>query len=151
MKKLSAQQQHLLVALAAGSTLKAHRTVEGAKLYRLHSLHGVAEEIAAADPEVTRIPRELLDDPSEAAGRKVARMKRNYAFDRARYFLPAAAETNVMLLMSARGWVQLCQHLLSHPAPEAREVGAAVRQELEFAAPRLLKHAEAKPSLVRAL
>jgi hypothetical protein len=42
----------LLVALAAGSTLKAHRTVEGAKIYRLHSLHGAAtEEIAPADVE----------------------------------------------------------------------------------------------------
>jgi thymidylate synthase ThyX len=111
----------------------------------------VWEEIAAADPSVTRIPRELLDDPSEAAARKVARMKRNYAFDRARYFLPVAAETNLMLLMSARGWVQLCQHLLSHPAPEARDVGSAIRAELELAAPRLLKHAQAKPSLVQGL
>lgn len=109
------------------------------------------EAVAAADPTVTRIPAALLNDPSEAAGRRVARMKRNYAFDRARYFLPAAALTNVMLVMSARGWVQLCQHLLSHPLPEARALGAAVREELGLVTPRLLKHAEAKPSFVRGL
>ena len=54
-----------------------------------------------------------------------------YAFDRARYFLPAAARTNLMLVMSARGWVQLCQHLLSHPAPEAQEAGTLIREELQ--------------------
>jgi thymidylate synthase ThyX len=105
------------------------------------------EEIGAADPAVARIPTALLEDPSDVAARKVARMRRNYGFDRARYFLPVAAATNVMLLMSARGWVQLCQSLLSHPLPEAHEAGAAIRDELGLAAPRLLKHAEAKDSI----
>ena len=49
--RLAARQQRLLSALAAGSTLKAHRTVEGAKIYRLHPLHGAAEEIPAVDVE----------------------------------------------------------------------------------------------------
>lgn len=104
------------------------------------------ERIATEDPTVTRIPGTLLQDGSDSAQKKVARMKRNYAFDRARYFLPAAVKTNVMLLMSARGWVQLCQQLLSHPLAEARRLGEAVREELRFATPRLLKHAEAKSS-----
>src|SRR5204863_3332059 len=45
------------------------------------------EEIVAQDPTVTRIPTALLNDSSEPAARKVLRLKRNYAFDRARYFL----------------------------------------------------------------
>jgi thymidylate synthase ThyX len=105
------------------------------------------EDVAVRLPTTVRIPAGLLEDSSEAAAKKVARMRRNYAFDRARYFLPVAAKTNVMLLMSARGWVQLCQGLLSHPLPEAAEVGAAIRSELRLAAPRMLKHAEAKPSV----
>ncbi len=109
------------------------------------------ENIAARDPEVARIPRRLLDDSSDKAQKQVARMKRNYAFDRARNFLPASAPTNMMLIMSARGWVQLCQHLLSHPLPEAQQLGAAVRDELQLAAPRMLKHAVAQPSIEKGI
>lgn len=102
------------------------------------------EDIAAEKPEVTRIPRSLLDDQSEKAQKQVARMKRNYAFDRARYFLPVAAPTNMMMVMSARGWVNLCQILLSHPLPEPQKLGALIRDELALAAPRLLRHASEK-------
>jgi hypothetical protein len=87
------------------------------------------------------IPTSLLEDTSDAARKKVARMKRNYAFDRARYFLPVGAATNVMLIMSARGWVNLCQFLLSQTWPEAQRLGELVRGELEIPAPRMLKHA----------
>ena len=106
------------------------------------------EEAALQDPLVTRIPAELLRDSSESAQKKVARMRRNYGFDRARYFLPLAATTNVMLVMSARGWVQLCQNLLSYPLPEANLLGQAIRDELDLCAPRLTRHAEAKGSIV---
>jgi thymidylate synthase ThyX len=105
------------------------------------------ENVATQNPQVMRLPRSLLDDDSEKAQKQVARMKRNYAFDRARYFLPAAAPTNLMLVMSARGWVNLCQYLLSHPLPEANALGVLVRDELALAAPRLLKHAVEKTSI----
>ena len=105
------------------------------------------EGIADTHPELSRIPRKLLDDPGERARKTVARMRRNYAFDRARYFLPVAARTNLMLVQSARAWVTLASHLLSHPLPEARTLGAAIRGELALVAPRLLKHAVEKPSL----
>ena len=105
------------------------------------------EGMAAHDPDVARIPRSLLDDPSEKASKQVARMRRNYGFDRARNFLPAAISTNMMLIMSARGWVQLCQHLLSHPLPEALKLGDAIRNELQLAAPRMLRHATFKESV----
>jgi thymidylate synthase ThyX len=99
------------------------------------------EELAGTNPALMGIPRSLLDDTSESTRKKVARMKRNYAFDRARYFLPVGAATNVMLIMSARGWVNLCQFLLSQPLPEARRLGELIRAELEIPAPRMIKHA----------
>ena len=109
----------------------------------------VWEGIAAREPNVARIPKSLLEDESEKAGKAVARMRRNYGFDRARNFLPVGVATNVMLVMSARGWVNLCQHLLSHPLREAQNLGEAIRSELELAAPRLLKHAVARDSMQR--
>jgi thymidylate synthase ThyX len=101
------------------------------------------ENLAFERPGIIGIPKSLLGDPSHAAQKRVERMKRNYAFDRARYFLPAAAATNIMLVMSARGWVSLCQHLLSHPLPEPRALGGAIRLELEISAPRMTRHAKA--------
>ena len=108
------------------------------------------ENIAQANPGVTRIPASLLKEESDKARKQVARMKRNYAFDRARYFLPAALLTNVMMVQSARAWVNLCQQLLSHPLPESQNLGAAIRDELALAAPRLIKHAAAQNSLIEA-
>lgn len=112
---------------------------------------GLWEEIARENPAVMGIPRSLLDEPSETAQKKVARMRRNYAFDRARYFLPVGAATNVMLLMSARGWINLCQFLLSHPLPEPQRLGQMLRSELELAAPRMLKDASVTESVQRLL
>lgn len=113
------------------------------RAYLLWTTH--AEE----HPEVTRIPSSLLDDPSEKAQKQVGRMRRNYAFDRARYFLPVALRTNMMLVMSARGWVQLSQWLLSHTSPEAKKLGEMVVVELGLSAPRLLRHATEKESYIR--
>lgn len=108
-------------------------------------------QLAEAQPERTRIPRELLEDDSPKAHKAVARMRRNYAFDRARYFLPAAVPTNMMLVMSARGWTQLCQDLASHILPEARALAAAIQNELTLCTPRLVKHACCQPSTERGL
>jgi thymidylate synthase ThyX len=99
------------------------------------------ENLALQNPALMGIPKTLLNDSSDLSQKKVARMRRNYAFDRARYFLPVSAATNVMLIMSARGWVNLCQFLLSHDLPEPRALGTLLRQELELCAPRMLKHA----------
>ena len=107
---------------------------------------GFWETVGARRPELTRIPRALREDPSDRARRQVARMERNYAFDRARYFLPVAASTNTMFLMSARGWVSLCQHLISHPLPEPRQLGERIVEELQLCAPRLIRHAAHQPA-----
>jgi thymidylate synthase ThyX len=109
------------------------------------------EALAREQPDLTRIPPALLADNSERARNKTARMRRNYGFDRARYFLPAAAPTNVMLVMSARAWASLCQHLCSHLVPEARSLGDAIRGELALCAPRLMKHAVAKDSIANGI
>ncbi len=107
------------------------------------------EAYAADYPEATRIPASLIQDPSEKAQKAVARMRRNYAFDRARYFLPVALRTNMMLVMSARAWVQLAQWLQSHYLTEARELGEKIVGELGLTAPRLIRHATAKDSFVQ--
>lgn len=104
------------------------------------------EEICRRQPELTRIPTALLESPDERAQRQVSRMRRNYAFDRARYFLPIGLLTNVMLVMSARAWVALCQRLLSHELPEPRALGAAIVTELELVTPRLIRHATYRES-----
>jgi hypothetical protein len=97
-------------------------------------------------PQLTRIPKYLREDPAKE--KAVARMRRNFAFDRARVFLPASAPTNMMLVMSARAWASLCANLSSMPLPEAHLLAEMIREELPLAAPHLVKHAHAKESLV---
>ncbi|MDR1145889.1 MAG: FAD-dependent thymidylate synthase, partial [Verrucomicrobiales bacterium] len=109
------------------------------------------DALSVSNPAVLRLPRAALDDDSELGRKRLARLRRNFAFDRARYYLPVAAKTNVMLVMSARAWVQLCQHLLSHPLPEPQRLGARIVSELELCAPRLLRHAVARESTRRGI
>ncbi len=112
---------------------------------------GLWEGLASENPALMGIPGSLLNDASEPARKKVARMRRNYALDRARYFLPVAAATNVMMVMSARGWVNLCQHLLSQALPECLALGQLIRDELELCAPRLIRHARRMEPTERAI
>ena len=78
--------------------------------------------------------------------KKYNRMVRNYSFDRARYFLPLSALTNVMMIMSARSWVDVISYLLSFPAKEFVLLGERLRDELNLATPRLTQFAIAKES-----
>ncbi len=105
------------------------------------------EMLGEMSPYRTRIPQALLEDPSKA--KAVARMRRNFAFDRARVFLPVSAPTNMMLVMSARAWAALCANLSSMPLPEAHALAEMIRAELPLAAPHLVKHAGAKESLIQ--
>ena len=106
---------------------------------------------AQADPSIANIPASLTASDDPKAIKQVARMRRNFAFDRARYYLPSACSTNMMLVMSARGWVTLCQHLLSHPLREANAAGEKIREELGLCAPRMLRHAVKKSALASGL
>lgn len=47
--RLTRQQLVILAALAGGGILKAHRDLEGHKVYRLCHLDGVTEEVSEAD------------------------------------------------------------------------------------------------------
>lgn len=99
---------------------------------------------AVAHPEKMNIPKSILSDTSDSGVKKRERMIRNYAFDRARVFLPVCAKTNVMLVMSARSWVELISTLLSHPLKEFVSMGENMKEQLEFVTPRLIRHARYK-------
>lgn len=99
---------------------------------------------ATKNPSLMRIPETVLADTSEKGLKRLERMRRNFAFDRARIYLPVCAKTNVMMIMSARSWVDLISTLLSHPSHECKAIGKQVRDELALVTPRLIKHAQAK-------
>lgn len=69
------------------------------------------------------------------------RLKRNYAFDRARYFLPLKAKTGMGLIQSSREWVKLVRDLLSYPDLEFQKIGEEIRQILMVVSPRMVKYA----------
>ncbi|MCH6256824.1 FAD-dependent thymidylate synthase [Puniceicoccaceae bacterium K14] len=97
------------------------------------------DEVAVAKPEVVRAP--------EGTPEKVMkRMRKNYALDRARYFIPVATKTNMALVMSARMWAQSVKHLASMPQKEAKDVADALRKELMKFAPRLMRHSFSEKS-----
>ncbi len=97
------------------------------------------DTIAVDNPEVVRAP--------EGTPEKVLkRMRKNYALDRARYFIPLATKTNLALVMSARMWAQTVKHLASMPQKEAQTVADALRNELMKFSPRLIKHSQAEKS-----
>jgi len=121
----------LLDANATGAS-DTHRASEAMQIY--NDALAFWEQIAVASPDLVRIP---AGTPPKAA----ARIRRNYAFDRARYFLPVTAQTNMMLVMSARGWVGLIQQLLASGLIEGERVAQSMRDELALVTPRLIRHA----------
>ena len=98
-------------------------------------------------PELTKIPENLLKSESEKDKKIVARMKRNYAFDRARIYLPLSASTGVMMVQSARAWASISAHLQSHYLKELNLLGKEIADKLSIGAPRLLKHTKATETL----
>ena len=98
-------------------------------------------------PELTKIPKKLLNSDSEKDKKQVARMRRNFAFDRARVYLPVTASTGVMMIQSARAWAGIAAHLQSHYLKELKTIGAEIASQMSFGAPRLSKHTKATESL----
>jgi len=92
-------------------------------------------DLAAAQPHLTNIPQSLMNDSSPKAQKQVNRMVRNYAFDRARYLLPVAALTNVMIIQSAREWARLANILNSHSCPEFKMLGELIASEMQLVCP----------------
>lgn len=100
------------------------------------------DALATAEPERVRVP----------AGAKpgvVARLRKNFALDRARYFIPFATRTNLALVQSSRMWAQTVKHLDSLPHPEARAAAGLIRDELLKQSPRLMRHSFAESSYRR--
>lgn len=103
--------------------------------------------ISNNNPEMTKIPLSLLNSTSDKDKKIVDRMKRNYAFDRSRVYLPLATKTGVMMIQSARAWANISSHLQSHYLQEFNNLGKEIADKLSIGAPRLLKHSNAKDSL----
>jgi thymidylate synthase ThyX len=97
------------------------------------------DALSVAEPERIRFPK-------DARPAVVARIRKNYALDRARYFIPFATRTNVGLVQTSRMWALTVKQLDSLPNPEARAAAALVRDELLKQSPRLMRHSFAEKS-----
>jgi thymidylate synthase ThyX len=104
-----------------------------------HAENSRLEALGLAEPARVRVPK-------DARPAVVTRIRKNFALDRARYFVPFATRTNLALVQSARMWAQTVKHLDSLPQLEARAAAAAIRDELMKLSPRLMRHSGAEPS-----
>jgi thymidylate synthase ThyX len=104
-----------------------------------HAEYARLDALAAAEPGRVRTP----------AGAKAAvatRLRKNYALDRARYFIPFATRTNLGLVQTSRMWAQTVKQLASLPHPEAQAAASLIRDELLKQSPRLMRHSFADKS-----
>jgi thymidylate synthase ThyX len=97
------------------------------------------DQLGMEKPELVRVPK-------DAKPAVVTRLRKNYALDRARYFIPFATRTNLGLVQSSRMWAQTVKHLDSLPQPEARAAAKLIRDELLKQSPRLMRHSSAEAS-----
>jgi thymidylate synthase ThyX len=104
-----------------------------------HAEYNRLDALAAAEPQRVRVP-------AEAKPAVVTRLRKNYALDRARYFIPLATRTNLGLVQSSRMWATTVKHLESLPHPEAKAAAALIRDELLKQSPRLMRHSAAEKS-----
>jgi hypothetical protein len=112
----------------------------------------MARSFAAYNAEYTRLDAAAIADPTlvrlppDAKPAVVTRLRKNYALDRARYFIPLATRTNLGLVQSSRMWATTVKHLDSLPHPEARAAAKLIRDELLKISPRLMRHSSAEKS-----
>lgn len=104
-----------------------------------HAEYTRLDALATAHPGLVRLP-------PDAKPAVVTRLRKNYALDRARYFIPLATRTNVGLVQSSRMWAMTVKHLDSLPHPEARAAARLIRDELLKLSPRLMRHSSAEHS-----
>jgi thymidylate synthase ThyX len=115
------------------------REVMGRAFAAYQAEYARLDALGRAEPERVRVP----------AGAKPAvaeRLRKNFALDRARYFIPFATRTNLALVQSSRMWAQTVKHLASLPQPEARAAADLLRSELLKQSPRLMRHSQAEAS-----
>ncbi len=104
-----------------------------------HAEYTRLDAIATANPTLVRLPH-------GANAAVVTRLRKNYALDRARYFIPLATRTNLGLVQSSRMWAAMVKQLDSLPQPEARAAAKLIRNELLKQSPRLMRHSAADKS-----
>ena len=104
-----------------------------------HAEYERLDALATAQPGLVRLP-------PDAKPAVVTRLRKNYALDRARYFIPFATRTNLGLVQSSRMWATTVKHLDSLPQPEARAAAKLIREELLKQSPRLMRHSFAEKS-----
>lgn len=115
------------------------REVQAQAFAAYHAEYARLDALASTEPQRVRAP----------AGAKpavVARLRKNYALDRARYFIPFATRTNLGLVQTSRMWATTVKHLDSLPQPEARAAAKLIRDELVKQSPRLVRHSVAEKS-----
>ena len=105
-----------------------------------HAEYMRLDTLAIAQPGLVRLP-------PDAKPAVVTRLRKNYALDRARYFIPFATRTNLGLVQSSRMWGTTVKHLDSLPHPEARAAAKLIRDELLKQSPRLMRHSFAENSI----
>ena len=98
-----------------------------------HAEYARLDALAVAEPQRVRLP-------ADAKPAVATRLRKNYALDRARYFIPFATRTNLGLVQSSRMWATTVKHLDSLPQPEARAAAKLIRDELLKQSPRLMRH-----------
>ncbi len=104
-----------------------------------HAEYARLDALATTRPELVRLP-------PDAKPAVATRLRKNYALDRARYFIPFATRTNLGLVQSSRMWATTVKHLDSLPQPEARAAAKLIRDELLKQSPRLMRHSMAEES-----
>jgi thymidylate synthase ThyX len=104
-----------------------------------HAEYARLDALATAEPARVRCP-------ADAKPAVVTRLRKNYALDRARYFIPAATRTNLGLVQTSRMWATTVKHLDSLPHPEAKAAAKLIRDELMKQSPRLMRHSVAEKS-----
>jgi thymidylate synthase ThyX len=96
-------------------------------------LYASLDRKAQDDPSIVRYP-------SGANEKVIDRLRKNYALDRSRYFIPFATKTNAAYIMTARVWADVIKQLDSLPHPETKTCATLLREELKKFVPRLIKH-----------
>lgn len=97
------------------------------------------DRLVCEEPERLRVPEGVKESVFN-------RLKKNYALDRARYFIPFATTTNIALVMTARMWAETIKHLASLPQKEANLAADLLRDEVARMAPRLTRHSQREES-----
>lgn len=115
------------------------RAVMGRAFAAYQAEYARLDALGEAEPGRVRVPE-------GAKPAVVARIRKNYALDRVRYFIPLATRTNVAVVQSSRMWAQTVKHLASMPQAEARAAADLIRAELLKISPRLMRHSGAEKS-----